>query len=55
MTNDKQIELPQPNLYEMIGRKDAVIAALSLEVERLREENLNLHAKVWGTKEKESV
>lgn len=42
----KQRQLPQPNLYEIIGRKDAVISSLTLEVERLDKELADLRQEI---------
>lgn len=37
-----KITLDRPNLYEIIGKKEEAISALTLEVLKLREENERL-------------
>ena len=48
-----RIQLPEPNLFEIIGRKEAQIVSLALEVKRLRDASSKLQielARVQGEK-----
>jgi hypothetical protein len=51
----RTINLPEPNMYELCGRKEAAIQVLMNEVNRLMDENEMLKASLDYAQEKNST